>query len=269
MKPLPIVGAALRLSGLDALKPWIRELDRDVEIQDPTHDFPVGQWREKADFWKRAMGGYNGRLGVHGPYDGVAIASRDPDAQKFAQAKLLDCLGFCEAVGATHCVVHSPFHFLGSSAACHSPTFGLDPIIDCAVATLAPVLRRAEAIGCCLVVENIFDRHTAPLRALLDAFDSPFLKRSVDTGHARIAETTASGPSPEFWIREAGGDLEHIHLQDTNGENDYHWTPGLGDIGWPGVFHAIGAIDATPRLIIEVKDVLGAWTFLSDSKLAR
>lgn len=268
MTDLPILGAALRIERLDAYKDWILDQQRDLEIQDPTYDFPRGAWQEKADLWHSKLSDYKGRMGVHGPYDGIAIASRDPEVQGFAQAKLLDCLDFCEAIGASHCVLHSPFHFLGSSSACHTPSFGLDGLVTSARETLAPVLEKAESIGCLLVVENIFDRHTAPLRALVDSFDSPFLKRSVDTGHAQISYKTAAGPSPEFCILEAGTDLAHIHLQDTNGENDYHWTPGLGDINWAGVFAAIAKIDAAPRLILEVKDIEGAYSYLTESGLA-
>lgn len=268
MNDLPILGAALRIDRLDEFKDWILDLQRDLEIQDPTHNFPRGKWHEKADLWHSKMSDYSGRVGVHGPYDGIALASRDPEVQGFAQAKLLDCLDFCEAIGASHCVVHSPFHFLGSSSACHTATFGLDALVTHTRETLAPVLEKAESIGCLLVVENIFDRHTAPLRSLIDSFASPFLKRSVDTGHAQISYKTASGPSPEYCISEAGEDLAHIHLQDTNGENDYHWTPGLGDINWPGVFSAINTIKAKPRLILEVKDIEAAYSYLADSGLA-
>ncbi len=265
---MPTLGAALRLERLDELKNWIQESDRDVEIQDPSYDFPLGKWKEKADYWNKSMPDYRGRLGVHGPYDGIPLASRDPDAQAFAQKKLLDCLDFCEAIAATHCVIHSPFHFLGSSAACHTPAFGQEHLIGNTLATLEPVIERAAQIGCILVVENIFDRHTAALRALVDAIESPYLMRSVDTGHSQISYKTASGPSPEFCILEADETLEHIHLQDTNGENDYHWTPGLGDINWQGVFRAIDQIKAAPRLIIEVRDIMGAYEYFKKNELA-
>lgn len=268
MTELPIVGAALRLDRLDEFKDWILDQQRDLEIQDPTFDFPSGQWQQKADQWLAAMPNYTGRLGVHGPYDGIAIASRDPEAQNFVQDKLLDCLAFCEAIDASHCVIHSPFHFLGSSPACHTPTFGLDGLVASARETLAPVLEKAESIGCLLVVENIFDRNTAPLRALVNAIDSPFFKRSIDTGHAQIAYKTGGGTSPEFCLLEAGADLAHIHLQDTNGENDYHWTPGLGNINWPGVFQAIANTGSKPRLIIEVKDIAAAWQYFTSQGLA-
>lgn len=265
---LPLAGAALRLERFAEFKDWILEDQRDLEIQDPCVDFPMGQWRERAKAWKRELSEFRGRLGVHGPYDGVAIASRDPDARKYAQNKLLDCLDFCETIGATQCVAHSPFHFLGSSVACHTSTFALDYMIANAGETLAPVLERAATANCDLVLENIFDRNTAPLRALMQSIGHPRLKRSVDTGHALIAER-CGGPSPEFWVMEAKSDLAHIHLQDTNGENDYHWTPGLGNVNWPGVFQAIAKMEEPPRLIMEVKDLGAAWKFFKQQGLVR
>jgi len=268
MSDLPVVGAALRLERIEDFKDWILDQQRDLELQDPSFDFPSGKWQNKAELWHDAMSGYTGRMGVHGPYDGIALASRDPEVQSFVQHKLIDCLEFCEAISASHCVIHSPFHYLGGGVTCHTPTFGLEGMLRSARETLAPVIEKAESIGCLLVMENIFDRNPAPLRALIDSIDSPFLKRSIDTGHAQIAYKSANGASPEFSILEAGADLAHLHLQDTNGENDYHWTPGLGDINWAGVFDAIAKTKSKPRLIIEVKDVVAAWQYFTDNKLA-
>lgn len=269
MKDLPTVGAALRLENIEKFKDWILDKQRDLELQDPTFDFPMGKWHAKADLWHDTMSDYTGRMGVHGPYDGIALASRDPEVQAFAQQKILDCLDFCEAISASHCVIHSPFYYLGSSVACHTPTFNLSRMIDCAQHTLAPIIEKAESIDCLLVVENIFDRNPAPLRTLLDTINNPFLKRSIDTGHAQIAYKTGSGASPEFSILEAGQDLAHLHLQDTNGENDYHWTPGLGNINWQGVFASIAKTNTAPRLIIEVKDIAAAWKYFQEKGLAQ
>ena len=269
MSELPVVGAALRLERIEEFKDWILDQQRDLELQDPSLDFPMGQWQAKAEFWRKTMSGYTGRMGVHGPYDGIALASRDPEVQEFVQKKLLDCLDFCEAIAASHMVIHSPFHYLGGSVTCHTPTFGLNGMLKSTRETLSPIIEKAGSIGCLLVVENIFDHNPVPLRALIDSINNPFLKRSIDTGHAQIAYKSANGASPEFSILEAGSDLAHLHLQDTNGENDYHWTPGLGDINWAGIFDAIAKTNSNPRMIIEVKDVMDAWQYFTSNGLAQ
>ncbi len=264
-----LVGAARKSDGLEEILDWILEDNRDLEIQDPCTGILDSDWSSIAEHINSQLDGYTGRLGIHGAYDGIYLGSSDTLVQQLAQKRILQSLDFAEAIGARQCVVHSPFLFFGSHQACHSPSTDLEASIGRVQDTMQPLLEKAASIECVLVMENIFDRNPAPLRALLERIDSPYLKRSIDTGHAAITERCGNGPSPEFWIREAGDLLRHLHLQDTNGEYDYHWTPGRGTLNWPGIFAALNEIEPSPHLILEIKDPIAGWKYLKDQGLAR
>ncbi len=270
MNTLPVVGAATKSDSLEGILNWILEVDRDLEIQDPClPGFLDADWSEVAGKINTQLESYKGRLGIHGQYDGIQIGAADPLIRELVQKRLTQSLEFASAINATSCVIHSPFFFFGDGQICHTPPRDLEMTLERVTQTLEPLVSEAEKRDCILVVENIFDRNPLPLRALVERFNSPYLKRSIDTGHAAITERCGNGPSPEFWITEANDLLYHIHLQDTNGEYDYHWTIGNGTLNWEGIFSAVNEVDATPRLIIETADPIAGWRYLKKAGLAQ
>lgn len=270
LNTLPVVGAATKSEYLESILDWVLSEDRDLEIQDACiPGFLDSEWNDVANRINAQLESYQGRLGIHGQYDGMQLASADPLVQGLARKRIGQSLEFASAINARTCVIHSPFFFFGAGQTCHTPQLDLEIFLDRVTQTLDPIVAEAEKRDCVLVMENIFDRNPLPLRALIERFDSPYLKRSIDTGHAAITERCGGGPSPEFWILEANNLLYHIHLQDTNGEYDYHWTIGSGTLNWPGIFNALSEIDATPRLIIETRDPVSGCHYLKEAGLAR
>ena len=102
-----------------------------------------------------------------------------------------------------------------------------------------------------LVVENIFDLRPEPLDTLVRSFNSPWVRRSLDTGHAFLMRERGA-PAPDLWVEAAGELLAHIHLADNDGESDRHWACGEGGVAWEAVFRAIARLPVSPRLILEM-----------------
>ncbi len=249
-----IAGAALPVSKLEAHRDWLVDGQRDLEIQDAFRPEVLdGGWRSLARQARNTLTGYSGRLGIHGPFDGLPIVTTDPMIRAVVTARLLQGLDFAEEVGATHMVVHSPWLNLGHPFIPHSPYYERKDIIGRAQQTLAPAVKRAEQIKCALVIENIFDQHTAPWIELIQSFNSGYVRASIDVGHAYIMHR-AGGASPDAFVRAAGPLLEHLHLQDTDGLSDRHWRPGVGNVNWFALFEALQQLDHTPRLILELHD---------------
>jgi sugar phosphate isomerase/epimerase len=249
-----IVGAALPVSQLEAHRDWLVERQRDLEIQDPFRPEVLdGDWRAVARQVRRLLTGYSGRLGIHGPFDGLVLASSDLRVQQVATERLQQGLDFAEEVGATHMVVHSPWRNLGHYFIPISPYYTLADAIDRAHRVLDPLVRRAEGIGCTLVIENIYDTHPGPWIDLITSFGSDLVRASVDVGHAYIMHQ-AGGAPPDAFVRTAGVLLGHVHLQDTDGLSDRHWAPGDGEINWFALFDALRAFNGSPRLILELHD---------------
>jgi sugar phosphate isomerase/epimerase len=249
------LGAALPVDLLESHKDWLLAGQRDLEIQDAFRpDVLDGDWRAVVARAKEALRGHTGRVGIHGPFDGIQLLSIDAKVQQLAEARLLQGLNFAEELGATHMVVHSPFLTLGNPFVPIPPSYARQELLKRIRDVIGRVVVRAESLGCMLVIENIFDLNPEPWMWLITSLDSRFVRASVDVGHAQCMHEHG-GASPDAFIRAAGPYLTHVHVQDTDGLSDRHWAPGEGCINWHGVFEALdAATGATPRLLLELRD---------------
>jgi sugar phosphate isomerase/epimerase len=248
------IGAALPVHQLAHYADWLRAENRDLEIQDAFRpDVLDGDWLTLVSLAKQALGNFQGRVGIHGPFEGLQLMSMDPRVQTVARERLLQGLNFAEALGATHMVVHSPFLTLGHHFVPASPTYKRSDMLKRAHDTLGEVIARAEKIRCTLVIENIFDVNPEPWMWLITSLNSEYVRASIDVGHAYVMHQLG-GPPPDAYVRAAGSYLAHMHVQDTDGLSDRHWAPGDGNINWHALFQALQGIDSNPRLVLELMD---------------
>jgi sugar phosphate isomerase/epimerase len=254
---LPVVGAAMPIELLPVYRNWLLEDNRDLEIQDPFRpEFLDGDWEPAVQQVKATLDGFTGRVGIHGPFDGLALMSFDPKVRALSSDRLCQALEFAGAIHATHMVVHSPITAFGHPFVPYQPAYKISDLFARVHQTLEKPLKMAEAIGCTLVMENIQDLNPTLWVALVRSFKSDFVRASVDVGHAFIMHQYG-GASPDAFVREAGSLLGHLHLQDTDGLTDRHWQPGKGNLNWYALFDALKSSEvngAKPRLIIEVRD---------------
>jgi sugar phosphate isomerase/epimerase len=247
----PVLGAALKLAALRERAAWLIEDQRDLELQDPClAEFLEGDWRGAAREMRAILDGYHGRLGVHAPYDGVNVATPHIRIASAVHNTLLLALDFTAAVGGTHLVLHSPFVFFGTAQGAHSDA-EVRATIERTRNNLGPLVEDAAARQCVLVFENIFDLRPGPLDALVHACASPWVRRSLDTGHANLMRERGAPPA-DVWVDAAGDQLAHVHLADNDGESDRHWAAGEGTINWRSLFAALGKLAKKPRLILEM-----------------
>lgn len=269
---LPVLGVALPISALAEYRDWLLADQRTIEIQDAclegTFDQDVAPLVRRA---RELLDGHTGLRGLHAPFDGISLLSKDKKVRALATERLCQGLYFGAEFGATHMVVHSPFMYFGSPFVPHSAAFDQEAQIELAHLTLDPVLKLAKDIGCTLVVEGIQDKHPAPLLTLIRSFESDLVMMSLDIGHAMITNRVG-GPPPDQWVREAGPLLGHLHLQDSDGNIDRHWAPGRGQMPWYALFEALGSLKHAPRLILEIKhkdQVLQGARWLQDQGYVR
>lgn len=257
-RPLPLViGAALPIAWLETYRDWLFEKDRDLEVQGFADAHVLdGDWQSRADTVRRALDGFKGRLGIHGPFQGVPIDSRDPLVQQAVSTRMVQGVAVCAAIGATQMVIHSPFTPWDYN---NNPRFpnAEETVFACAHATLAEAVRRAEDAGVTLVLENIADKDTGARVRLAERFASPAVRVSIDAGHAHLAHCTQGADPVDYFVRTAGAALAHMHLQDIDGHADRHWAIGEGTISWHGVFREIAALDTRPHLVLELSNPAG------------
>ncbi len=253
MTELPIVGAQLTGLLLDRHRDWLFEKDRDLELAEYAMADILRSPEPFIDMARTRLDGWHGRLGLHGPFSGFELDVTDREIRDIVQARLMACLSVCDRLGAVQMVVHSPFD---SWDAANLGRRKRDRArrVEAMLATLQPVLRRAEDQGAVLVLENIKDVDPAERAGVVAAAGSPALRLSVDTGHAHWAHRVCGAASAAGFIAAAGEALAHVHLQDTDGTADCHWALGDGDIDFGAVFAALGRLTARPHLIVEIND---------------
>ncbi len=184
---LPTLGVALPLDGLRLHRSWIIESQRDLEIQDFFWaEVLNGDWAPLAEAIRKELDGYQGRLGIHGPFWGFTIASLDPDVRALVSRRMDQGLDVCAALGATQMVIHSPYTTWDYNNLDYNPG-ARAKVVERTHDTLAAAVRRAEDMGVTLVIENIEDCDPADRVALAKSFDSPAVRVSIDTGHAHYA----------------------------------------------------------------------------------
>ncbi|WP_299351839.1 sugar phosphate isomerase/epimerase family protein [uncultured Shimia sp.] len=253
MSDLPVVGAQLTVLDLDRYRDWLFEKNRDLELPEfcmadilRSPDVFIDMAREKLDGW-------DGRLGIHGPFSGFDLHSGDRDIQAVIQTRMDQALDVCDKLGAVQMVIHSPYDPWDRDNLDLRPKTR-ENRAAAIVKNLKPALRRAEDQGVTLVLENIKDCEPRDRMMVVEAADSPALRLSVDTGHAHWAHTMCGAPPADRFIGLAGDKLGHVHLQDTDGYADRHWHLGAGNIPWHGVMEAIKDTKANPHLIVEIND---------------
>ena len=274
----PVVGTAIKLDDLDrieGLRAFIRDHDRDVEIQDLSEVAASRtDWTPVAERARKAFDGHAGRIGVHGPFNGFALDIPDPDIREIVKTRLMASLEACIAIapnsGTAHMVVHSPFRTWDSYNDGNRPG-RRERKINRVRKTLGHIVKRAEDAGVTIVIENVEDKDPGVRVELARSFDSPAVQVSLDTGHAHYAHGATGAPPVDYYVRAAGDLLSHVHLQDADGFADRHWRIGQGSINWPAVFRALDELPEMPRLILEMadpRDIQPSATWLAEQELA-
>ena len=278
MPDLPRVGCATYLHSLTrvpGLSDWLAQ-GRDLELRDFTEIGALqnGAWRDIATRAKAQLDGHTGRIGLHGPFWGFQIDQPDPDLRAIIQDRMLRALDALDLIlgakGSGHMVVHSPF----TTWSGFNRGTEMDDqagITARTLDTMAPVVARAEQLGVTLVIENCEDRDPWERVLLAQAFASPAVAVSLDTGHAHYAHGSTAAPPVDAFVRAAGALLAHVHLQDADGVADRHWALGRGTIRWHGLFRALAELPQMPRLIIEMarpEDIIVSAHYLAAEGLA-
>lgn len=268
---LPVLGAAVVVEELERLHNWVMERQRDLELQEfCMAEVLNADWTPLVDRYKLLLDGHTGRVGIHGPFWGFDLATRDPEVRAVVRKRLKQGLDACDALGATHMVVHSPFTTWDFNNFDNHPGERERVIERCHLA-MGEAVKRAESMGCELVIENIEDIDPRWRLALAQSFNSTAVRLSVDTGHAHYAHHSNGAPPVDYFISTAGKALTHVHLQDADGYADRHWAPGEGTILWRSVFDAIEKHCKNPRLILELADkgrLVGAQQYLEQLGVA-
>ncbi len=270
MTPLKI-GACLRACEIGDHRDWLFDAGRDIELQDfMTFAALTDERKDRIAAAKEALRGHQGRIGIHGPYEGLDIDNKDAELRPLITKRMLLALEAAAAIGARQMVLHSPYRKWYQNNILAQPDYAENKL-GRIHQVLDPVVKQAEVEGITLVIENIEDVAPATRRTLVDSFASPAIALSIDTGHAHLARRMSDAPPVDYFVRDAGAQLRHVHLQDLDGHADRHWAPGEGEIHWVEVFRALADCPSAPHLVLELRrksDIPQGFAYLRDLGLA-
>ena len=253
MTPLKI-GACLAAAEIATYRDWLFDADRDIELQDFFEPVALlSELEDRVAAAKAALDGHRGRVGIHAPFMGLPIDGPDPEIAPLITARYLSAVEAADCVGARQMVLHSPFDAWFENNFYNYPGV-LEAKQDQVHTILGPVVRAAEVAGITLVLENILDVDPSRRRILADSFGSDAVAVSIDTGHAQLARRLSGAPPVDYFVRDAGAKLAHVHIQDVDGHADRHWAPGDGEIEWAAVFRALAEGPSQPHLVLELRD---------------
>jgi sugar phosphate isomerase/epimerase len=106
--------------------------------------------------------------------------------------------------------------------------------------SLAAIIDRAQTLGLCVCLENMFPKcrafvEPADFVEILQRF--PDLKLTLDTGHANIADPV--GRRILEFIEKFGHRIGHLHVSDNLGKRDDHIPLGAGKIDFLKIVKAL------------------------------
>ena len=117
--------------------------------------------------------------------------------------------------------------------------------------TWKPLVRKAEALGVKMALENVFEENPEPLRSLLEKVDSPFLGYCMDPGHGNLFSQVPL----TRWVEVLGSRLMEVHLHDNHGKADEHLPLGGGSIDFPALFSRMEENEIRPIFTIEPHEI--------------
>jgi sugar phosphate isomerase/epimerase len=122
-----------------------------------------------------------------------------------------------------------------------------------AAESLAAIVERADELGLCLCIENMFPRANSLVEPdeFVEIFAQfPTLKMTLDTGHANIGGRGCKR-TVDF-IQRFSDRIDHIHASDNFGREDNHLPIGAGTVDFHRIVKALRGIDYNDTVTFEV-----------------
>jgi sugar phosphate isomerase/epimerase len=183
-----------------------------VEIQDFTEpnfsDEEIGQLvRRYKDLFK----GVRLQKSMHGPFLDLKPSSPDLRIRAISQKRYLKALEIAAELDMDYIVFHSQIdpNLNEPNLARLNNSQSRDAWAD--------LVRSASNFQGTIVIENVFEKTPAMLKALIETIDQPRVKINLDVGHCLLGQATL-----EDWISALRDHIAYIHLHTNNGIHDQH-----------------------------------------------
>ncbi len=147
--------------------------------------------------------------------------------------------------------------------------FVMDQARQYALKSLEAIVEKADQLGICLCIENMFPRSHSLVdpEYFVEVFERfSTLKLTLDTGHAHIE--SKGGKKTLDFIERFYDRIGHIHATDNFGKEDNHLPIGAGTIDFVKIIKALKGIGYDETVTLEVFSRDRDYLRISREKLA-
>lgn len=180
------------------------------------------------------------RLTLHGPFWELCPGSCDALIRQVTLLRWHQILDVAARVGPRHVVCHTGF-----DPRHHREQKG--QWIRRALTVLEPLVDRAERLGVCLCLENVWEEDPSLHEDIFSRLDSPFFGFCLDVGHQHAFSQTPL----TAWLEALSDRLLEIHVHDNDGSRDDHLPVGMGSIDFALLFGTLLRKGRKPLLTVE------------------
>jgi len=181
---------------------------------------------------------------LHAPFASFNPGSSRRRVRKYSWELARQSLQLAETIKAKKIIFHPGIPY-GSSAK------QLDFWLQQNLAFWPEFINMAEALNCCICIENIYETTPDSLLTLCRELASPNFGHCFDIGHWNIFGTTKQ----EYWLDQMAPWLRHLHLHDNCGKQDEHLPIGRGYAGFSTLFNWLKANDSNPTYTLEAHNL--------------
>jgi sugar phosphate isomerase/epimerase len=181
---------------------------------------------------------------LHAPFASFNPGSSRRRVRKYSRELALKSLQLAEAIKAKRIIFHPGIPYGGSAK---QLDFWLQQNID----FWPEFISMAEALNCCICIENIYEAAPDSLLALCRELASPNFGHCFDIGHWNIFGTVKL----RHWLEQAAPWLKHLHLHDNCGDQDEHLPIGQGYASFSTLFAWLKETACTPTFTLEAHNL--------------
>ena len=250
------------------LRPIINELEAismlDFDYLELTMDPPQAHYKiihKQKEKILKALDSFNMEIICHLPTF-VTTADLTYSLRKASLNEMLQSLEVASNFRSLKAVIH-PSNIGGLGL------FEMDRARQYALESLEAIVEKADQLGVCLCLENMFPRSNSLVDPVdfIDVFERfPSLKLTLDIGHAHIEDRR--GMKALDFIGTFSNRIGHVHVSDNFGKEDNHLPIGTGTIDFPKIIKALKDIGYDDTLTLEVFSRDRDYLRISREKLA-
>lgn len=195
---------------------------------------------------------YGPSLSIHAPFMDLSPGAVDPKVRDVTIERFSSILDISEILRSTTIVFHSGYEKWKYS---HK----IDVWIDGSMKTWPGLIKRAEALGVKIAIENIFEDDPANLILLMRELHSENFGLCFDTGHFNLFSRVPLSD----WLDALEPYIFELHLHDNNKDRDSHLPIGEGTFDFPYLFSKLNNRDClytieshTPERVLKSIEML-------------